>query len=368
MRMRDLLGMKPRQAEIEAQLNAGIYAGGAIDPSTLPFATPFGTSDLARVVFDDVWGDVAPENTRSAAVAIPALWRGLNLVKTSVAKVPLVVMRSAAREPSQPTWLTQTGDGSSPQQRMAWTVDDLVFYGYSCWQRFNNADGSLRAARRVNQGDWFVDLHVDEATGQSRTAVFIDGRPVGDNEAILIPGFHEGILSPGPCESIRDTRALYRNVRQRLDNPVPQINLEHQVGDPLSQPARDDLIGLWAQARRGRNGGVSYTSPGIKPVEMGAAGEQLLIEARNAAAVDAARLIGVTASRVDATSPKASLNYETTSGRNQEFIDFDIDLYMEPIAARLSLDDITVRGTRVAFDTTDLTQPVPSPTGPALED
>lgn len=378
MGMRHWLGLKDAADDLSDRITAGIYAGGAVDPSSLPFVTPWSTNDLNRIVFEDVWGDVAPENTRSAAIAIPALWRGLNLVKTTVAKVPLVALQGSRPTPglstpavpveTQPGWLVATGDGTSPQHRMAWTVDDLVFYGWSCWQLQRNADGSIRTARRVNQGDWTIEVVKNPDTQQDETKVVVDLIPQDDRNVILIPGFHEGILSPGPAESIRDTRALYRNVRQRLDNPVPQINLEHQAGEPLGKTDRDNLIDGWAAARKGKNGGVAYTSPGIKAVEMGAQGEQLLIEGRNAAAVECARLIGVTASRVDATSPKASLNYETASGRNQEFVDFDVDLYMEPIVARLSMDDVTPHGTRVAFDMTDFTVPVPAPTGPGLED
>jgi hypothetical protein len=58
-------------------------------------------------------------------------------------------------------------------------------------------------------------------------------------------------------------------------------------------------------------------------------------------------MIGVSAGRLDATTPKASLNYETQQGRNQELIDFDLDLYMGPIEERLSLDDCCPRGLHV---------------------
>ena len=97
-------------------------------------------------------------------------------------------------------------------------------------------------------------------------------------------------------------------------------------------------------------------------------GENLLIEARNAAVLDLARLIGVHGGMVDATTPKASLNYETTSGRNEEFVDFDLALYMLPITSRLSLDDVTPHGTRIAFDTAAFTTVPTTPTGPATED
>ena len=99
-----------------------------------------------------------------------------------------------------------------------------------------------------------------------------------------------------------------------------------------------------------------------------ATGDQLLVEARNAASLDLARIIGISAGMLDATAPKASLNYETTTGRNQEFVDFDLALYLTPIVSRLSQDDIVPAGTRVAFDLADFMGQTPTLTGPTLED
>jgi hypothetical protein len=66
---------------------------------------------------------------------------------------------------------------------------------------------------------------------------------------------------------------------------------------------------------------------------------------------------------LDATSAGASLTYETTEGRNQQFLDYGAQLYMDAITARLSQDDCVPRGHRTAFDTTHFTSLTPSPTG-----
>ena len=86
------------------------------------------------------------------------------------------------------------------------------------------------------------------------------------------------------------------------------------------------------------------------------------------AALDLARMVGVHGGMIDATTPKASLNYETTTGRNGEFVDLDLALYMTPITARLSLDDVMPRGRRVALDTIDFSSLTVDPTGPTTED
>ena len=333
-------------------------AASAGDPSTFPIASPWSGSDLSRLVADDVFGPEAGANTRAAAMKIPAVARSRNLMCSTVARFPLVANRGAERIPT-PGWMTSSADGSSPQLRIVWTVDDLMFYGWSCWIRENGADGFPGDVSRVPMGDWTVN-----ADGRLE----VNGIPVEDpRKVILIPRLHEGILSYG-SDVLRDTQALYRIVRQRLENPAPQLDLHQTSGEPLSKPQKDDLLADWAAARKGANGGVAYTSPGLEIRELGKGDAEYMIEARNAASLDIARLIGVSANRIDATSAKASLNYETTTGRNLEFVDFDLALYMTPITARLSLDDVMPHGQSAAFDVADFTAQLPSTTGPTLED
>lgn len=330
------------------------------DPSTFPIASPWApSSDLNRIVAEDIFGQDLPVNTRSAAMRIPAISRGRNLIVSTIAGIPLAAA-TAAGPAVTPQWMSNSVDGTSPQHRLAWTIDDLIFYGWSCWWRENYAasDGGFpRAVSRVNQGEWSVD------DGH----VLVRGTEAKPNEVILIPGFHEGILTFG-VDTLADARDLYAIVRQRLRTPAPQLNLHQVSGTGLTDDEIDKLIDRWATARIGGKGGVSFTSEHVEVQELGANEGQLLIEARNAASLDLARVIGVTAGLIDATAPKASLNYETTTGRNQEFVDRDLRLYMEPIRARLSLDDVMPHGQRATWDLTDFTAPAPTPTGPVLED
>lgn len=343
-RIAQRLGLQPHTSSIRA----------ASSPDTLPFASPWSTSDLQRIVFEDVFGQHVPENTRTAAMRVPTIARGRNLFVSAISRLPLRQADEAGFTADQSSWLHSTAT-LSPVHRLAWTVDDLIFYGWSCWSR--DAEGN--PSTRVNQGDW-------EMTPDN--VLRINGQDTGPDEALLIPGLHEGILSYG-ADALKDIKLLGRIVRQRLLNPVPGVDLHQTGGPPMTEDEIDKLTARWAKARQAENGGVGYTNEYIEAREMGAGGDaQLMIEARNAASVDMARLIGIHAGMVDATAPKASLNYETQAGRNLEFTDLDLQLYMVPIAARLSMDDVCPSGLRVEFDTSDWTGPQPAPSGPARED
>lgn len=330
------------------------------DPSSLPIASPWASSaNLHRIVYEDVFGADSPVNTRAAAMRVPAVARARNLIVSTICRFPLVAKTAAGRLPESPSWMSRTDDGVSPQLRLAWTVDDLFFYGWSCWARTNGSEGFPLSYSRVNMGDWSLD---DDGH------VLIDGQIVPHRNVTVFQGLHEGVLTFG-YDALRDARQLYAIVRQRLMTPIPGLDLHQVDGADLSDKEIDDLIERWSVARNGGNGGVSYTSRHIEAKEMGGGGDgQLLIEARNAAALDLARVAGITAGMLDATAPKASLNYETKTGRNAEFVDRDLALYMTPITARLSMDDVMPRGQSCDLDLSDFTSATPSPTGPTVED
>lgn len=315
---------------------------------------------MSQVVWNEIFGlDAKRPPGRTDAMKLPPLARGRNSIVSAICRIPLREYEESVQVAVQPAWLTST-DSDHPVFRLTWTVDDLIFYGFSVWGRINNTDGSLFRTYRIDRSRWSID-----EVGR----VFIDGStiPARADEVIVIPGLHEGILQFGTA--ITDARDLYAAVRQRIQNPLPGLDLHQTEGEDMTDVQIDALISRWSKARQSANGAIGYTNKAIeaKPIETSST-EQLMIEARNAAAVDLARLVGVSATIVDATAPKASLNYETTTGRNQEFVDFDLALYMTPIAARLSMDDVVEPGHRVAFDLTDFTAPAPAPAGPTQED
>jgi hypothetical protein len=343
-------------------ITAGLVAGSyfADDPSTFPIASPWSSGELERVLRDDVFGpDVPVLATRASAMRLDGIARGRNKIVTACSGMPLKLAKGDGFVPDidQPTWLYRT-NGAIPQHKIAWTIDDLIFYGWSCWWRVNGTDGFPLSTVRINQGDWTV-------TADNR--VEVNGIEATPDQVILIPGFHEGILNFGR-DVLADARSLYDIVRDRLRNPSATTELHQVGGRELTNTERDDMLDHWRAARQKPGGTVGFTNKDIQLIEHGAAAEStLLIEARNAAAVSQARLLGIPAGVLDATTPKASLNYETKTGRNEEFTD-DLELYLRPLEARLSMDDVVPSGSRIRFDRTDFTTPSPSPSGATEQD
>lgn len=313
---------------------------------------------LESVVWADLLGvDYEGPLTRAAAMAVPAVARNRHLVAGTIARLPLALLTGDTRQPA-PTWMTRTDQALPPYHRMLWTIDDLIFYGWSLWTA-HRVGGQLLSVERVPWERWDTDT-----AGRIR----VDGEYVNDpSRLIAIPGPHEGICHFG-ATSLRLALDNLATAATAARNPSAYLEL-HDTGDtPMADEEITALVGRWAAARQGKNGGVAYTNRTVELKEHGSYAEHLLIEGRNADAVDVARMVSNPASMGDATNAGASLTYETSQGRNSEFIDYGIGLYLGALEARLSMDDVVPTGQRVAFDTAAIRDLDAPDTGPTRED
>ena len=359
-RIVDPWGAGQAEAARVAQLEAA-RAGAAVAPMQVGLESPFHEpSALEAVVWADLAGSEFRQITRAGAMGIPALARQRHLLTGTVARCPLVSMVAAQRLPdaAQPYWMYRSDRDLSAYHRMLWTVDDVMFTGWSLWRAERGYNNELLHGERIPLERWGTDV-----AGR----ILVDGELVNSRDIILIPGPHEGILNFGAS-------ALQRMI-DNLDaaagaarNPSAFLEIHYEGDEPLTDTEIDSVIARWAAARRGEHAGVSFTGKNTRVIEHGTHESHLLIEGRNADAVDASRLVSSPAAMADATNAGASLTYETTEGRNVQFIDYGVGIYMDAIAARLSMDDVVPRTQRVAFDVTQLTVTAPSPTGaPTLD-
>lgn len=319
-------------------------------PIESPFApepSPLQTVAWTGLLGDDLIAQLPP--TRQEALSISSVVRGRVLLCGFIARCPLLAYNEAG-EPvaTQPEWLTHTGGMLSPYNRMLMTVDDLIFYGFSLWRVVRSKfDKSVIAASRVPYENWsFSSDGTQILIGQGPNA-----KPAREDEYILIPGIHEGILAIG-SRTIRQYSNLLKAADRAAATPNAYLELHNESETELTRDEVLELMNDWIKARQGLNGGVAYTNNSIKLIEHGSANEHLLIEGRNAAAVDIARLMGIPAALIDAQAQVGGLTYETTQSRNAEFLDYGLAPYMAAIASRLSQDDVTPHGTSIDFEVT----------------
>jgi type III secretory pathway component EscV len=188
---------------------------------------------------------------------------------------------------------------------------------------------------------------------------------VDQDGLVFIPGFGEGILVTSQV-AIRTAAALSAQASDAARTPF-KLELHQTTADVLTDSEIAELIRR-AREALASNSGVLYTNAAVEARVHPVDAQQLLIDGRNASAVDMARIASLPAALVDATTAGASLTYETTQGRNQQAVDYGLAAYMAAVTSRLSLDDVVPRGQRVAFQAGDFQALVGNPTGPPVAD
>jgi hypothetical protein len=340
-----------------------------------PQIEPWVDNHLAEAVFvNDVFGTSMDRPvSRWEAMAVPAMARARHLIVGAVARLPLVEYDGPDLVTPPATWMQSTsgqlaadatarrlGIGpQSPWQRMADTVDDLVFYGEALWlvtQRFAEAPGRPVCMVHVPYTAWTRD--------PAGHYVDVDHTPLGDDRVVLIRGPHEGVLRFG-APTVRQATDLERTAADVARRPL-RFELHQTTDLELTRAERAELIAA-TRVALSDNQGILFTNAAIETKAHPYGDAALLIAGRNAAALNVARVASVPAALIDATSEGASLEYSTTVSRNLQFVD-NLSMYLDAVTARLSMDDVLPSGHRAAFDTTELTALTPAATDTPTED
>ena len=315
-------------------------------PAVMPaVGSPFANTNLNQVVWPDLgFGPDQGPMSRDIAMTLPPIARQRHLVAGTAARLAMGAWQGDT-DLGPPKWATRTDRELSPFHRMLWTYDDHIFYGWSLWDAERDTDTlELLAVDRIAQERWGID---------PMGRVTVDGEVRNASTVILIPGPHEGILTFG-APSIRMALSNARAASRAARNPSAFTELHNTGEEQLTDDQIAALTNAWTVARNAENGGVAYTPQTIEVRNHGTHEGQLLIQGRNADAVDMSRLVSSPAAMADATNAGASLTYETSTGRNGEFIDYGLALYIAAVDARLSMDDVVPPGVRMETDTSSI--------------
>ncbi len=325
------------------------------DPS-LPIRSPWSTGQLSKVVWADVLGNGLGPVTRAQAMQVPAIAKGRALICGTLARQPLAKFRGEALVSSD-AWMYRTNTAVSPQARMLWTLDDLIFSGVSLWAVERGSGNKILDAMRVPPEWWEITQDME---------ILVQGESVKSDQVILFEGPQDGLLTIAE-EDIHASLAMKRAWSMRVDSPVPLVEL-HQTDANMAllDDEIDALIADWEESRR--RGGTAYTPAQIETKMHGQTPTELFVEGRNAARLDWANFLNIPAALMEGSMAAATLTYSTTESKRNELVDYSLSYWAGPIAARLSLDDVTPAGTRVDFDLQWLSQnPAPS-SGPVHQD
>lgn len=338
--------------------------GMALTSVHAPLASPWATTQLARVVLGDLFNRDPGIVTRADAMEIPVVVRGRDLICGTLAKHPLALFQRMpagvddVRLPT-PAWLESTNTGQSPLLRMVWTLDDILFSSLSLWALERDHSGQVTDAIRVDPAEWTVD--------PDSRGVIVRGEPVTDPAAVcLFEGSRDPLLTLAR-KSIRASQNLATSWQKRVETPVPLLAIKQtDANAQLDDDEVKDMVLDFDAARR-----ASGTIPvpyGYEVEAIGDVAPDLYVAGRNADRLDWANLLGLPAALLEGSQSTASLTYSTQEGRRNELVDYSLSYWAMAVEARLSQDDLTPAGTYVRFDLADTLDPDQPPTNPGSED
>jgi hypothetical protein len=287
--------------------------------------------------------------TRSQAMSIPGVYRARAILLSLIADKPLQAWTKAGLSARQASFLYRTPGLLGPWQRMARTLDDLIFYPYSLWLtvRGEEVDGRRDILNAVHcpYDSWRINeaglIELQDADNQWNVA--------DEDEVILIPGPSEGLIAYA-SRTLRGSADLESAWVSRAKTPAPLTELhitdDVALDDDEIIATRDD----WVAARRASDGAVAVTPSNIEVIDHGQADSSLFIEGRNSSRLDIAAFFNLPGAILDATTATASLTYVTQEGTRTSVYDLSLPYWVRPIEARLSQDDIVPTGQSVRFD------------------
>lgn len=318
-----------------------------------PWADSSGLADVDLASLFYLGANVRP--TRANAMKLAVVARVRNVIAPTIGRLPLVLVDKNGRRLPANTFLG-TLDPSRPRsQTITWLADELIFFPQT-WMRITTRDAfgwPLSAVLARN-----ADVQLDSAGVPAR----INGIAIRDDAAagyqprdvIRFDAPSAGLLADAD-RTLERAYAIEMAAAKAENNPVPAFELHDTSADTLSAEEIAFRIETWIKNRA--KYGVAYTSKGIEANAHGLQPEQLLIDGRKRIDQELVRHMNAQAWIADVAVDGTSLTYANLTDRGRDFIMFTLAPIMEAITGRLSMGDITPRGTTVAFNSDEITRP-----------
>lgn len=310
---------------------------------TPPISSPAQVAAWLQGWGSDTWdtGDYASEPviSRAAAITVPAVAAGRDLIVSTLAPLELQLRKGDVNQPL-PSLLQRPDPRYTRYEWLAWILDDLIFEGQAiCRIRARDFSGFPSYLERVDPCEL---EHVHDDVWR------VDEELVSASDLIRFGAGSDGIRYSGR-RVIRTALRLEQAARIDADTPIPPLVLENQ-GPDLSDQQKTDLLDGWRKARQATGGGVGYLNQSLKATQLGwSSADRQLVEGRRYVAVEVARLLGLDASDLGAAMSGSSITYQNTVSQVRNRLQ-RLAGYRAAIEQRFSMPDLTPREYVVKID------------------
>jgi len=291
---------------------------------------------------------------RNRAMSVATISRARDLMASVIACMPLKMynemwngdeMEQVYIAPR--TWLRQPDPTVTYNFLMAWTFDDLFFYGRAFWYiTARTQDGYPTAFTRLPAGSVTTQDQSGPVWFAPSNEVYFQGNMIDPKDLVQFLSPVQGIIYMSEqtvATALKLEAARYRNA----ESSIPAGVLKQTGGEPLSATELADLASAFNAARATNqtaalNEFLSYTETTATPDKM------LLIDAANYQALECARLTNVPPYLVGVST--GSYSYQSSEQARADLYIFGVKAYADCIAATLSQNNVLPRGTYVKFD------------------
>ena len=291
---------------------------------------------------------------RNRAMSVATISRARDLMASVIACMPLKMynemwngdeMEKVNIAPR--SWLRQPDPSVTYPFLMAWTFDDLFFYGRAFWYiTARTQDGYPTAFTRLPAGSITTTDQDGPVWFAPSKQVYFQGNMLDPKDLVQFLSPVQGIVYMSEqtvATALKLEAARYRNA----ESSIPAGVLKQTGGEPLSATELADLASAFNAARATNqtaalNEFLSYTETTATPDKM------LLIDAANYQALECARLTNVPPYLVGVST--GSYSYQSSEQARADLYIFGVKAYADCIAATLSQNNVLPRGTYVKFD------------------
>jgi HK97 family phage portal protein len=301
--------------------------------------------------------------TRHDAMSVPAVARGRNLVAGTIASMPLemFVTDQATQERRQGVpmpWVEQPQVDIPRMTTLAYTVDSLWFYGRAYWvvTEVYQEDGRPRRFQWVDPLDITFDVDLDTGLVVRYYRRLVPTPRSGVGSLVVFTSIDEGLLVRAG-QTIKTCIELEKSALDFARNPAPSITLKN-TGMDLPADQVQNLLDRWRESRRATGGAVAYLSAAMDMDSVGFSPKDLaLVDARSFQVLEIARATGLPAGMLSADV--GSMTYQSVQAERRALVDLALQPYMSAIEQRLSMDDVTPRGSSLMFTPNDFLRATP---------
>jgi phage portal protein BeeE len=294
---------------------------------------------------------------RNRAMQVPAISRARDLHASVLAAMPLKMYRETWNESTREmdyediaprSWLRRPDPNIPYETLIAWTFDDLAFFGRAFWYiTSRTADGYPASFTRLPTGSISTtDMDGPVWYGPSSQIFFQGGELDPANVVQFISPIQGWIYSSEQAiaTALKIEDARYRNA----NTAIPSGILKQTGGEPLSAQELSDLATAFNQARLSNqtaalNEFLSYEPTSATPDKM------MLIESAQFSALQCAQVTNIPCYLLGV--PTGTYAYTNSRESRWDLWLFGTKTYAECITSTLSANSVLPNGTYVEFDT-----------------